>query len=146
MKRKITLALAAITLLGSLGYGATIAVVRADEAQGHPMIQALAERFGLNEDEVEEVFDEIRADRFAQMQQAHEDGLNQAVEDGVITQEQKNALLAKHEEKSQERQQHREEMQAWFEEEGIDHEALKEYMGGFGKHRKFGKMGKMGIN
>ncbi len=146
MKKKVTYALAAVALLGAIGYSTTIAVVRADTTSNHPMIQALAERFGLNEDEVEEALDEIRADHFAKMQQAHEDRLNQAVEDGVITEDQKSALMEKHEEMAQEREQNRDEMRTWFEEQGIDEEALHEYMGGFGRHGKFSGMGKMGMH
>jgi hypothetical protein len=97
----------------------------------------LAEKLGLNEEEVEEALDEIKADKYAQMQQSKEDMLQDAVGDGVITEEQKQALLEKYEdmwvEKKQEWQQHKEEMDAWFEQEGIDHEKLMDYMGGFGR-------------
>jgi hypothetical protein len=144
MQKKITYALAAIALLGAVGYGATVAVARANEDSNHPMIQTLAERFGLNEEEVKEVFDEIHSDRFAQMQESKESRLQDAVDDGVITEEQKQALLEKHlslwEERKQEREQHRQEMDAWFEEQGINHEDLMGYMGGFGR-KGFHKMG-----
>ena len=84
------------------------------------------------------------------MQQHKEERLSQAVEDGVISEEQKQALQDKWQEMWQERQvereQHREEMQAWFEEQGIDPEALRQYggfkmgmHGGFGGFRKFAK-------
>jgi hypothetical protein len=132
MKKRITIALAAVVLLGSIGYGATIAVAQAEDNNSHPMIQILAERFGLNENDVEEVFDEIRADHFAQKQTMLEEGLNEAVADGVITEEQKQALLDKKAEMRTHKEEHRQEMQAWFEEEGIDHEALMQY-GGFGR-------------
>jgi spore cortex formation protein SpoVR/YcgB (stage V sporulation) len=131
--------------MGVVGYATTIAVVKADEAESHPMIQALAERFGLNEDEVEEVLDEIKADHFAQVQERKQDRLIQAVEDGVITEEQMLALQEKHQEmwseRNQERQEHHEEMDAWFESQGIDHEAIMEYMGGFGRKGGFGMKG-----
>ena len=137
VKTRITLALAAITLLGAVGYGVTVAVAQAKDGESHPMIQMLAEKFGLDEDEVKEAFDEVKAEHFAQMQESKEDKLNQAVDDGVITEEQRQALLEKHqnmwEEKKQERDEHRGEMDAWFEEQGINHEELMEYMGGFGK-------------
>lgn len=138
VKTRITLALAAIALLGAVGYGVTVAVAQAEDGESHPMIQMLAEKFGLDEDEVKEAFDEVKAEHFAQMQESKEDKLNQAVDDGVITEEQRQALLEKHqnmwEEKKQERDEHRGEMDAWFEEQGINHEELMEYMGGFGKH------------
>lgn len=131
--------------MGAVGYATTIAIVKADETESHPIIQALAERFGLNEDEVEEALDEIKADHYAQVQERKQDGLNQAVEDGVITEEQMLALQEKHQEmwadKEQEKQDHYNEMEAWFEQEGIDHEAVMEYMGGFGHKGGFGMKG-----
>ncbi|MBU0569393.1 hypothetical protein KKB40_01260 [Patescibacteria group bacterium] len=140
MRRKLTLAIAAIALIGAIGYGTTVAIVRASEEQSHPMVQVLAEKFGLNEDEVRDAFDEVRADHFAQMQTRREERLNQAVEDGVISESQKQVLLERREEMKANREQHREEMQVWFAEQGIDHEALMQYMGGFKKHGRFGGM------
>lgn len=137
MRTRITLALAAIVLLGTVGYGVTVAVAQEGDDDRHPFVQMLAEKLGLNEEEVEEALDEIKADKYAQMQQSKEDMLQDAVDDGVITEEQKQALLEKYEdmwvEKKQEWQQHKEEMDAWFEQEGIDHEKLMDYMGGFGR-------------
>ena len=91
------------------------------------MIERLAERFKLNEDEVNQAVDEFRQERQNEMQARHEDHLNQAVQDGVITNDQKQALLNKHEEMRQEREKKWTEMQAWMEESGIDFQALKEY-------------------
>lgn len=143
-KKRITLAIASAALLGTVGYGATIAVAQSADTESHPMIQRLAEQFGLNEGEVKEVFDEVRADHFARMQESKEERLNRAVNDGVISEEQKQALLEKHQEmwqeRKEEREQHREEMDAWFEQEGINHEELMEYIGGFGR-RGFHKWG-----
>lgn len=138
-KSKVTIALAAVALLGAVGYAMTIAVVRADETSSHPIIQVLAERFGLNEEEVKEVFDEVHANHFAQKQTMWEEGLNEAVADGVITEEQKQALLDKKADMKTHKEEYKQEMQAWFEKEGIDSEALMQY-GGFGK-RGFHKWG-----
>lgn len=145
MRTRITLALAAIVLLGAVGYGATVAIAQEGDGERHPFVQMLAEKLGLTEDEVEEALDEIKADKYAQMQQSKEEMLQGAVDDGVITPEQMQALLEKYEnmwvEKKQEWQQHKEEMDAWFEQEGINHEELMEYMGGFKKHGGFHKWG-----
>jgi hypothetical protein len=149
MKKKVllsVLALGAIVSVASLG----ISLVSANESSSYPpIVSRLAGQFNLNEEDVEAVFDSVHDEKREQMVQSKEDALNQAVADGVITEEQKDALLAKYqemwEEKSQEKEQHREEMEAWYEEQGIDHEALMEYFRGFGGHRKSGKwgMGKM---
>jgi len=145
IKTRITLALAAIALLGAVGYGATVAVAQEVGDDAHPFVQMLAERLGLDENEVEEALNEIKADKYAQMQERKEDRLLDAVEDGVITEEQRQALMEKHQEmwteRNREREEHREEMDAWFEGEDINHEELMEYMGGFGKHGGFHKQG-----
>jgi hypothetical protein len=136
-----TLALAAITGLGVLG----VTSVKADEDRPcPPIVETLIEKFNLNEDEVSSVLDEVRQERQGQMQQNREERLNQAVSDGVITEEQKELIQTRWQEmfaeREQERQAHREEMQAWFEENGIDHDALMEF-GGFGPRGGFGQRG-----
>lgn len=139
MKKGLTCALAAAAMLGILG--AAVVTAQAVSADGNypPIIQKLVERFGLNIEEVREVFDEARAERRQNMQvrfeESFEERLNKAVEQGKLTQEQKEAILAKQEE-MQERyeglrelspeerrakmQETREEMQAWAEENGVD--------------------------
>jgi hypothetical protein len=130
-----TLGLASLVGLGVLG---TSAVKAADTTSYPPMVQVLVDKFGLNADEVQTVFEENRQARQGEMLQNREERLNQAVEDGAITAEQKDAIANKWQEMEQERQEHREEMQAWFDEQGIDHTALMQY-GGFGPHGGFGK-------
>lgn len=141
-KKMILVTLGLVALLGVGLLGAQV-VVASDDDSYPPIVEALVERFGLNEDEVKSFFDEQKQERMDQMWTHKEEGLNQAVADGVITEEQKDALLAKYqemwEERKQEREQHREEMDAWFEEQGIDRETLREYMGGFGGHRRIRK-------
>jgi len=92
----------------------------------------------------------VHADRYAEMKERKEDKLNQAVEDGVITEEQKQALLDKFEEKKNLKDEHKQDMQAWYEEQGIDPGALREYFGyghkGFGHYGKFGSFGDVDAN
>lgn len=144
MKRIILITLLAV---GVLVLGTSVA--KADETSNYPpIVSKLVERFGLNEAEVKAVFDEQRTERQAEKQAEREEKLSQAVSDGVITEEQKQALISKHEEmrtnkpekgefkemSKEERQsireEHRTEMQSWFDSQGIDHKALREYMGG----------------
>ncbi len=91
------------------------------------MIEQLSERFNLNEDEVNQAVDEFRQERQNEMQARHEDRLNEAVQNGVITEEQRQELLNKHEEMRQEKEKKWTEMRDWMEESGIDFEALREY-------------------
>lgn len=72
-----------------------------------------------------------------------EERLNQAVDDGVITAEQKEALSSKFAQLQQKREQHQAELEAWFKEQGIDPKALTPY-GGFGHHMGFVHLGGYG--
>jgi hypothetical protein len=124
-----TLGLAALIGLGVLG----ISSVKADdETTSSPIVEKLVSKFNLNEDEVVGVFNELRDEKRAEMQAAREERLSEAVSDGVITEEQKQALISKWQEMETKREQERQEMQAWFEEQGIDMEALRQYEG-FGR-------------
>lgn len=152
-KKKIAIAIVALTILtlaGTIGVGKILAE---DVNNYPPIISKLVERFGLNEDEVKSVFDEARQEHQAQMQVKFEEKLNQAVNDGKISQEQKNKILAKHEEmcqnkenwqslsKEEKREKARElkeEIKNWAEAEGIN---LKDVLGfgiRFGR-RHFGR-------
>lgn len=108
------------------------------------VIDKLVERFNLNTDEVESVFTEIQQERQQEMLNRFAERLNQAVEDAVITTEQKQALLVKQGEMMEKREQLRVEWQTWADESGIDFEKLREYgMGpcGMGFGGKFGGRG-----
>lgn len=121
--------------------------VQAETANGfRPIVQKLAARFGVSESEVQQVFDENRAEQQAEMQKKFEARLDEAVAAGKLTQEQKSLILQKHAELQQQRQaemesfkdltpeQRREQMQvkrsemearraeleAWAKEHGID--------------------------
>jgi uncharacterized protein (DUF39 family) len=96
-------------------------------ANAPTLLDKIAEKFNLNQDEVEQVVTDYRNESRERMQSQYEERLNQAVTDGKITAEQKELILEKHNQlqsqwdaESQERQQHREEMQAWAEENNID--------------------------
>lgn len=111
------------------------------------LVQALVEKFNLNESEVQSVFDEHRDEHRNEMRQKNqvhfEERLDQAISNGELTQEQKTLILEKkeelqsqrlddltlsNEEKRNQMEQHRKEMEKWAEENGID---MKFF--GFGK-------------
>lgn len=131
----------ALALAGTFG----VKAIRADEANYlPPFISGLIEKFNLDESEVKTYFDEMTEARRERWQQAREEKLDQAVEGGVITAEQKEFLEAKFEERRQERFKHQEEMKTWFEDQGIDPEAWRQVNGcgrGFGRHDGFGGKG-----
>ena len=116
--------------------------VRADENSVYPsIVQRLAKRFNLNTEEVQQVFDEGREERRQQMQARSEECLDQAVSDGKITEEQKQAILAKKEEmaadregstpekRREEMETHREELKTWAGENGIDSSLIPMLLG-----------------
>lgn len=129
-----------------------------------PIIERLAARFGLDQTEVGQVFEEVRTERQAQRQAEIETRLQEAVDNGQITTEQKQLILDKHQEMGQfqrgqqgnwkelspgERQaqaeQHRAEIETWCQENGIDVELFHQFgpqgSRGEGMHRQGSRMG-----
>ena len=152
------LALAGVIAVSSLGVGS----VRAMEGeQGLPLIQRIAERFGLNQSEVEEVFTQYRVEHQVEMQARFEEKLAELVTAGTLTQEQADAMTEKHEEmradheallgaSPEERkayaQANHDEMEAWASEQGIDSSLFRELgpekgRGGHGMGRAEGAFG-----
>jgi len=139
MKKRILLIPTFIFLVGIM----ILATDRADAfgfgADEDTLVRRLADKFGKDEQEVQVVFDELREERQQQIQARYEDELQEAVVAGLITENQKQLILAKHQENQQIYQDMREElkdmsfedrvaiMQAqhdemvtWAEENGID--------------------------
>ena len=133
MTKKLLVTLMLLGGLVSAGYIGGSAVLADDFSPHDTLITKIAQKFNLTESDVEAVFESVRDERQAEMKKLHEERLDQAVTDGVITQEQKNALVAKMQAHHEERGQYREEMQNWFAEQGIDETKLREYLG-FGGH------------
>ena len=144
MEHKKTKALILATSLFALLAIVGSQVIRAQDSGNHqPLVQRLTERFNLDAGEVEEVLSQHRGEMKAQGQARFEERLNQAVEEGRITEEQKQAFLQKKaqwqeecqglsfEERGQKREEHQAEMRSWLEENGIDLGQL----GGFGRHQ-----------
>lgn len=112
------------------------------------IVQKIAERFNLSEDEVEAVFEEEREDHHAQMQAWWAERLDDLVNDGKVTSDQKQAIIDKHEEmhnqiielqdlsfderKEKMREIH-EEFKSWSQEQGIDFPTIGPIGRGVGK-------------
>ena len=100
MKNKLILSALVLTLVvggGLVGANYTFAQI----SQGAPnssLVQKIADKFGLNKNDVQAVFDQNHADRKAQMQAKFEAQLDQYVKDGKLTDAQKQLILAKHKE------------------------------------------------
>lgn len=138
-------------MTGILAIGAirVLPVTAQNKSTHPPIVQKLAEKFGLDEDAVMEVFEETYAERQAMALTHFEDRLNNALAEGKITESQKQAIMDKHEEvqarmfdirsqSTSKEQMHeqmadlRNEVTQWAESEGID-------IPFFGLERGFGK-------
>lgn len=96
------------------------------------LIQKIIDKFNLNSGEVQKVVEEEQTERQQEMKAQREAKLEEAVKAGVITAEQKQALLNKEAEWQQKQQQLIQERQQWMAQSGIDFEKLAPYGGGFG--------------
>ena len=121
------------------------------------LIKKIAQRFGLSESDVKSVFVEFKEEKQQQMQTQFESQLTSAVNNGTVTEEQKQAIIDRHnqmienkqegwqslkdltpEERILERQKIREEHEAWANQNGLSLETLQEIMGGRDKfHMRF---------
>ena len=141
--------LAVVALMAGLIFTGS-ARAEGETDQFPPMVQRLVEKFDLNTAQVQQVMDEVRSEHQQKMEVRLEENLTQAVTDGKITEEQKQAITAKHEQmqvkheelKNLSPEERREKMQAWHEEmrqwaedQGID---LPGLMGPFGRGFKQG--------
>lgn len=145
MKTKIIVPVIGVIVLGGVLFASSKAGANSFGFGGDGTLAArFAEKLGKSEDEVQAVFDELRAEHQTEMQAKHEERLNELVSNGTISEEQKQLLIEKHAEMQQQRQEERqafkeltpkerreamqarrEEMRAWAEENGIDVEAWR---------------------
>lgn len=143
MKKHLIIPALVLTVAGTGGLlGARQAYAQA-ESDRPPLVEKLAERFKLNPDEVQAVFEEERDAHRAEMEAKFSMQLDQYVEQGKITAEQKQLILEKQKEmmeqhqqefeqlkvkSPQERkalmQQHRTDIETWAAEHGIDPQYL----------------------
>ncbi len=116
------------------------------------LIAAIAQKFNLPQDQVQQVFTEHKQQHMQQMQQKMEERLSQLVTDGKLTETQKQAIITKMSEiknsfnpeemknltpqqRNQKIDQHRQEMENWAKSQGIDL-SLIPMMGGMkGMHK-----------
>lgn len=128
MKKRIILP--AVLLTGALAAGALgFSVASAQENGSYPpIIQKLAQRFNLNEAEVQDVFEEIRDEQMANMEADFATHLEKMVSEGKITDEQKQKILDNHNELQEKMEEWKnlspderhEKMRAWHEEHKIE--------------------------
>lgn len=158
MKKKIILP--TILALSVLVVGLMATNVLAQDTSNYPpLVQKIADRFNLNVSDVEEVFDEERDERRAEMFALFADRLDELVSEGKLTEAQKEVILDKHEEMQDKMEELKdlspeerhekmlslhEEFKTWAEEEGIDLPLIGPFGKGF--MRGFHKGYMMGAN
>lgn len=166
MKKSFIVPVVAIVTAGVLVAGATkVFAQSSDTAGGYTsIVQKIAQKFNLNQADVQAVFDQDRQEHEAQMEQNFEKKLTDAVSAGELTDSQKQAIIEKRKELQAQRQsemesfknmteeqrqatmeakkadmeKQRTDLEAWAKEQGID---MKYLMGrghggpgGFGHH------------
>jgi polyhydroxyalkanoate synthesis regulator phasin len=130
MKLKKSMLAAGVITTVTAGSLLGLGSASADTADGSSLIDKIASKFNLNRDEVEAVFDEEKAERQAERQADFSEELQEKVDAGDITAEQKTAIEAKMTEMQTARETEREAIQQWAEDNNID---MKYVMGGHGR-------------
>ncbi len=140
--------------------GATIigsGIVGAQSDSGNSIVDRIASTFNLNKDEVQQVFNDAKADKRAEFVQRRDEHLNSLVEDGTITEAQKTTLQdfaekakstigdlkdsgASKEEIRTAMEQSRKETEDWADSEGLDLNSIRPDKGDHmhrGRHHRF---------
>jgi hypothetical protein len=118
------------TMAVTLGVvGLTSFASAATSTSSTSLVDKIATKFGLSKTDVQAVFDEQKAERQAEHKAEVSERLQDLVDDGKITAEQKTKIEAKHEEQQAAREAERTELEKWATDNGIE---LRYLMGGRG--------------
>ncbi|MBU0974761.1 hypothetical protein KKD03_03620 [Patescibacteria group bacterium] len=151
MKSRIVMPVIAIGIIAiAITNSVSFASARDSELTRETLVSRLASRFGLNEVEVSDTFEEFKLERGKahqeKMQERMQQRLDNEVQNGSLTQDQEFAILAKHEElegkyddlynlSPEDRREVRadihEEMMAWAEANGISMDEFERADRGF---------------
>lgn len=128
MKKLLASSLVAIAAIAILATSFSVVGAQSDTS----FAQKIAEKLGISETEAQTALDEIREEKHEAMQEKAEERLSNLVEEGTITEEQKEEILAKKDEVKEELEnlspkerrermkELKEEFKEWAEEEGIE--------------------------
>ena len=131
MKNKKVLLVAGLAAsIVTLGLVGTSIVSAETTSANMSIVERIATKFGLKEADVQAVFDEDRTAREAERSAVLSDRLQDAVDEGKITAEQKASIEAKITEEQSAREAERTALQQWAKDNNID---MKYLMGG-GRH------------
>ncbi len=109
------------TMAVTLGVvGLTSFASAATSTSGTSLVDKIATKFGLNKTDVQAVFDEEKTERQAERKAEVSERLQDLVDDGKITAEQKTKIEAKQEELQTAREAERTALEAWANDNGVD--------------------------
>lgn len=99
-KPLLAAAVASTITLGGLAGGSVVSAATNPSSMGSTpsLVDAIANKFHLNKNDVQAVVDQNRTEHQAERQQKYEARLDQAVKDGKLTSAQKDQILAKEKE------------------------------------------------
>ncbi len=153
LRKKFLLPVMVVTIGSAALFG--VSQVSAQNSDGRSeLVTMIAQKFNLDQSQVQQIFDQHKDQMHQKMQQKMEDRLNQLVKDGKLTETQKQAMLAKMneertnfnpesmkdltpEERKEKMDQHRQEMEDWAKTQGIDLSLIKPLKMGREMHKMF---------
>lgn len=155
MKKSLLVPALALTMAGTVLFATQSFAQESTTDPQATLVQKIAEKFNLNKEDVQAVFDETRKTQESKRQQKFESRLDQAVKDGKITEDQKKMILEKMssmkanreaemeklksmtpEERKAAMKDHKDDLKTWANENGID---LKSILGEFGPRMHHGE-------
>lgn len=148
MKNKVTLSALILSIFTLVAMGATSVSAQTVPDPHSTIIQKIAQKFGLKEEEVKAVFEQEQTERQAKMLAKYEEQLTKHVQEGKITEAQKGLILSKKKELVAARHTNKEnlknmtpeerrtvldtkrqELTAWAQQNGIDPQYLRGFKG-----------------
>lgn len=154
LKSKLLIPVLAVTVGSTALFGVNQIYAQDSNNPNSSLVQKIAQKFNLDQSQVQAVFDEHKSEHHAVMKQKMSDRLTQLVSEGKITDAQKQAIIAKMselkgnfnpeafkdltpEQRRQKMEEHRTEMENWAKSQGIDPQYLMFYKMGKGMHGEF---------
>lgn len=116
-------------ILGTVAYSSNAFAGNDVPGRSSERSVALAEKLGIDQSKVEAAMGEIRADRQTQRKAEVSSKLDGAVNDKVITADQKQKILDKQATVQGQKGQKRTEMEQWYKDNGIDFDKIHQYIG-----------------
>jgi hypothetical protein len=123
--KKPLLLVGAVTTIGVAGLGSASFASAETGSSSTNLVDKIAQKFNLNKNDVQAVFDQDKAAHEAEMQADQSERLQKAVDDGSITSGQKTTIEAKQKELQAARDKERTDLETWASQNKIDAKYLR---------------------